>query len=479
MVLLGVDEAEVRGRPTTLQSRPWPRTCPESDRFGWSLVVNWIDAYEVGLLGAGWYHNFSMLAFPPDTAGLGFAQTIRLDEFGPYSNRACAECPTWQSLKGLTEVNPGSLWVIGNEIDAPAQDYLYPDRYAELYHDFYHFLKSVDSTAQVAIAGVVQPTPIRLQYLDLVLAAYQGQYGAPMPIDVFNTHNYILREKRWYQGCPDCWGCQIPLGIEANEGQLFELEDHYNFQIWTEQLIRMRTWMRDRGYRDRPLIVTEYGVLFYDGLGGCTPEITQEFMRDGFDWMRTYTDPDIGYPSDGNRLVQAWNWYSLDHAGEFNDQGQPVWLGLSHLFDPDTYLITDLGAAYAAYTAGLASPSVELVPTSIRLHQSPPGPGDLITATVTAGISNWGKDLASSVLVRFEGSDLPTQQISVPSIAPGQTEHASVQWTGLSLGDLRDITVTVDPERSILECNHANNSRSAPLLVGSHWVYLPKVSRYR
>jgi len=42
---------------------------------------------------------------------------------------------------------------------------------------------------------------------------------------------------------------------------------------------------------------------------------------------------------DGNRLVQAWAWYSLDHKnfGGYESYG--------HLFDPDTKRITPLGLA--------------------------------------------------------------------------------------------------------------------------------------
>ena len=47
----------------------------------------------------------------------------------------------------------------------------------------------------MAIGGVSQVTPLRLDYLERVLAAYEKQYGQPMPVDVWNVHTFILREQ--------------------------------------------------------------------------------------------------------------------------------------------------------------------------------------------------------------------------------------------------------------------------------------------
>jgi len=72
-------------------------------------------------------------------------------------------------------------------------------------------------------------------------------------------------------------------------------------------VIDFRTWLRDRGYRDVPLYITEYGTLFpywpftadpyYDELG---QEITEArsvtFMTKTFDVLRTAADASVGYP---------------------------------------------------------------------------------------------------------------------------------------------------------------------------------------
>jgi hypothetical protein len=474
IILLSLNPAHLHaGQEEIDPPRPWPRTCPDSSRFGWALVVNWIDVYgdDLAQLNAGWYQNFGVLGSPPHPFGLGFVQTIRLSNDGPYADKACGRCPAWTVLQGIAQANPGSLWLIGNEIDTPHQDGIYPDRYAELYHDLFRFLKAVDPSSQVAIGGIVQPTPLRLTYLDMVLDEYRSRYGRQMPMDVFNAHNYILREEL------GSWGCVIPPGLPDTQGMLYELEDHYSMQIWIEQLMRLRTWMRDRGYRDLPLIISEYGILFYDGLGGCSPEITRDFMRATFDWMMETTDPDLGYPEDGNHLVQAWNWYSLDHGGVVNEHGDPVWLGLSHLFDPESYQITNLGIAYAEHTTGLdPSPAIDLVVTGIGKIQSEPDPGGQVTITVTAQVSNWGTETASPVLVRFESDSLPLAEDTIDSVASGESKQATVVWTGLHVGEYHTVTATADPQSLIGECYEDNNRWSSTLFIGDRFVHFPMLS---
>jgi len=66
-----------------------------------------------------------------------------------------------------------------------------------------------------------------------------------------------------------------------------------------------------------------------------------------FGYFLTATSSSLGYPEDGNRLVQAWAWYSLDH--EYFEGYESY----SHLFDPDTKRITKLGITYGEYTRSI------------------------------------------------------------------------------------------------------------------------------
>jgi len=323
-------------------------------RFGFGVSENPVEQYNVSLLHADWYINFGFRADPPSLPGLEFVQTIRLCEpdlgllFGGncWAPRTCGTdySPSQAAIVDYATAQPGTLWLIGNEPDAPGQDCITPGRYAEMYHELYYIIKGADSSAKVAIGGVVQGTPLRLEYLDMILDEYQAIYDGMIPVDVWNVHAFILREEK------DSWGCQIPPGIEAEEGMPYTLSDHDNMTIFAEQIVRFRQWMRDRGERNKPLVVTEYGILlsrYHDYPPGFDEPRVEDFMLATFDYFLSATSTSYGYPGDGNRLVQAWCWFSLD------DSHFEGYESYSHLFDSETKQITPLGIAYGNYSASL------------------------------------------------------------------------------------------------------------------------------
>lgn len=308
---------------------PWSGTA----RFGFGVVVNPVEEYDVSLLGAQWYSNFRFRSDPPPLFDLEYVQVIRLSDTG-YS-------PSQEMIETYALAQPGTLWLIGNEPDAALQDCITPEQYAPLYHELYGIIKSVDPSAKIAIGGVVQATPLRLQYLDMILDEYQSLYGEKIPVDIWNVHGFILQEKR------DSWGCQIPCGIDdIDEGMLYGVDDHDNMAIFKKQIRDFRKWMKNHGERNKPLVVSEYGVLFPSSMGFDEPRV-ESFMLATFDYLLDTKVRWLGYPDDENRLVQAWSWYSLDDDSfEGNDTH-------SHLFDPDTKQITALGTAYRNYTSAL------------------------------------------------------------------------------------------------------------------------------
>ena len=257
-----------------------------------------------------------------------FAQMVRVreNEFSPALER----------IRLAAQANPGSLWLIGNEPDVKWQDNVTPERYATLYNELHGAIKAADPTAQVAIGGVSQPTPLRMAYLDRVLAAYRAQFGAEMPVDVWNVHAFILREER------GSWGVDIPPGIDVDQGQLYEIADHNNLDTFRRQITDFRRWMAERGLRDKPLIVTEYGILMPASYG-FPPDVVSGFLVDTFDYFLTARDPELGYPADDNRLVQAFNWFSIA------DTTYPT----SNLFDPETRNVSPVGETFKAYVSGL------------------------------------------------------------------------------------------------------------------------------
>jgi hypothetical protein len=208
------------------------------------------------------------------------------------------------SLAWLVLHYPGQVWIIGNEPDVIWQDSVTPEEYARQYHDLYQIIKTSDPSAIIATAGISQATPLRLAYLDKVLAAYQSSYRQPMPVDWWTVHGYVLREER------GSWGVDIPPGFSANTGMLYEVSDHGRIDLFEQQLIAFRQWMANNGYRNTPLALTEFGILMPADYGFPT-QFVQQYLMNTFRWLADTEDSTIGLPQDGNHLVQRWAWFSL------------------------------------------------------------------------------------------------------------------------------------------------------------------------
>jgi hypothetical protein len=346
-----------------------------ADRLGYGVTGQTLTHYpDLGVLNAGWYLDWSTRAQPARPYGMEYVQTIRI-----HQQLACGQryhgdrnaCPYAESLAYVyypnaatitqtAQANPGSLWLIGNEMDRKdwsycaewdgdfcrivahsGQDELLPESYAAAFHELATLVRSADPTARIAIGGVIQATPLRLQYLTRVWDSYQAQYSAPMPVDVWNVHNFILQEQR------NNWGAEIPPGIEAEQGEyLGNTRLHLDMSSFDRQIRAFRQWMKERDQQDKPLVVSEYGVLYHNntmGIADGNAAPVQNFMLQSFDYFLHTKDCNLGFAADDCRLVQRWNWYSLDdRPGDFNPH--------SRLMDPTTLQITGTGLLFSQYT---------------------------------------------------------------------------------------------------------------------------------
>ena len=278
--------------------------------FGIDTRIGQITDYDVSQLNAGWYSDWGWRAAPPKPAGLEYFQLInvRPADVGVYTPTKVITWTNWTALGLAVDANPGSVWLIGNEPDCqwPDCNNRLADEYAVIYHEFRDFIKTRDPSALIANGAIVEGTPLRLQYLDMIWAAYQNFYGTAMPVDVWNMHNQIAREK---QGD---WGAGIPPGFPPGTvGAMYETTQNDSLDLFIQHVRNMRTWMRDHGQRNKPLVITEYGVLFTEDRG-FTVDRVNDFMSNTFRYLLTATDPDIGYPADDNHLVQRWLWFSLN-----------------------------------------------------------------------------------------------------------------------------------------------------------------------
>ncbi len=422
------------------------------------------------------------------------------------------------SLGYLLDKRPGRMWVVGNEVDrAPdpppdtgvGQGDTYPQVYADIYHEVYHYIKAWDPTALVAPSALVQFTPGREQYLDIVWNTYMARYGEPMPVDFWNMHLYILPERRPEpDGSPNnianvALGTQLAKGIyeaggdssKCSRDDVYCLAEHDNMDVFAEQVVSMRTWMKNHGYQNYPLIITEYSLLYpyevngdscsvMDEFGACfTPSRVRQFAINSFDYLLNTADPDLGYPLDNNKLVQQWMWYGMYQVGNFS---------ASNLAASGTgpLVLTETGAAFQEWAATSQPDAVNLVATEANGQQGKSSDGTT-TAKLNVVMRNNGNTRVNDpITVTFYRDAALNQEIGQTTVpAPdadfmGMTGCAvrslqvdvQASWQeDLSPGDY-PFWVKVNSDGAIGETNENDNVSTGMFKVIPVGVFIPLVT---
>jgi hypothetical protein len=371
-------------------------------RFGIGQVRRPLADYAPDGLAAlrfGWYIDWH--AAPPERlpAGLDYVPTLRIKQWKVQPNgdlvRVCPDCAyatpyTYtlsldiQQIETLASTHPGLMWLVGNEIDSrdtgvSSQDEILPELYAQAYHEVHAIIKGADPSARIANGSLAGITPLRLKYLNRIWDTYQALYGEKMPVDVWNIHLYILPETSCTTYPFACWGAGIPPGFDDPSGMVYSPEDNGKASIAQEQIVTMRSWMRDHGEQAKPLIVSEYGVNMPEWI---YPEVfSPEQIRDGYlypllDYMLYHTDPELGLPDDGFHLVQRWAAYSLDDDSTNARGGEELQNYNGNLFysglDRQPKRLSPLGQYYLRYVQSLpAEQSVPRLASHPSQHDSP------------------------------------------------------------------------------------------------------------
>jgi len=296
-------------------------TVPAGERFrlGVSLPTWQGNPDTLRALQAGWVMDWDARGSVAYGGAVDYAQTVRMG-----GGRLSLDAGT---MTAIAAARPGSTWLISNEPDVRWQDNVTPDVYARLYHEAYQAIKAGDPSAVVAAGGISEPTELRLKYLDRVLQEYQNAFGEPLPSDAWHIHNYMLREER------DSWGVDIPPGLSENTGVLYGIDDSANLALFKSQIVQFRGWMADRGYRGQPLLISEFGIPMPADYG-FPPDVVETFLRETWRYFLTATDPALGDPNDGGRLVQRWCWFSIEFphypTGDLLDSEANRWTALGY-----------------------------------------------------------------------------------------------------------------------------------------------------
>lgn len=222
---------------------------------GWERGVAALDRF-----GPVWYYDFT--AEGADRPGHARLLMIR-----PWDAPA--------NLGPLVAAHPGHWWVVGNEPNDPHQDNQTPAAYARYFVRTAMRIRAADPTAGIIVAGLADADTA---WADRFLAAYRQISPKRSDIDAWNIHNYLLDGPSQY--------------------------DQGRFK---NRIIDFRKWMAAAGERDKPLLLTEFGVLY--GAGCCdrprdVPERGHDFMRGVLAWLET------------TRLVDAWSWFTLDSGDQ-------------------------------------------------------------------------------------------------------------------------------------------------------------------
>ncbi|MFQ5610864.1 MAG: DUF11 domain-containing protein [Anaerolineae bacterium] len=398
----------------------------EPDVLGYDL-----EPLNLGLYLDWWVRDPTPPGLPP---GVDYIYTVHVHQDkvgsvwwgpGPYVDPpSYTVAPNLATVANIAANHPGSLWRVGNEIERRdwsngdgtwgGQNEITPELYATAFHEVQQAIRAADPTARIAIGSVIEATPLRLAYLDRVWDSYLNQYGYSMgqDIDVWIVHGFTLREVR------DSWGAEIPAGLDDTSGFLYGastsevLAAHLNLAYFRQFTEAMRAWMAAKGERNKPLINTEYGVL-YRQLGGIqvTPQQVNDYLTASFDYLLTATDDQTGFPADENRLVQGWVWYSLQDG---------YWNG--NLFDSTTKTLTSAGTTWQGYVSDLA-PRQNLLAINLRASPNPAfaWTGNPISVTLKADIANSGNSQTTT------GNNLRVSFWDGPPGDPGSSQIGSTQ----------------------------------------------------
>ena len=427
---------------------------PPVCRMGVNVANVPASAFDLAQLHLGWYIDYKAHVTAPHPNGAAYVPVINLSQVG---DSGFTSSPSGAELDTAIAQNPGASWIIGNEPDRRFyQNDMLPKAYANAYHSLYYYIKAKDPSARIFAGAIVQPTPLRLEYLNEVLASYWEMFGEALPADGWAIHNFILNERScaYYEGnATICWGADIPPGSKATDGLVItidELQKTADVAFFEAQVIRFRQWMADNGYHNLPLYVSEFGILMPESYG-FPPSLVKNYMTKTFDFLINTKDEKLGYAADDNRLVQRLSWYSTIDPS-FNGSlfqstsGAP----LSPPFE-----LTSMGEHYRDYAASVPVASgFKLLGFS---QEAPVGitAGEGVTLTLKATVGNAGNNQwPAGATVRFYlgdpakgGTELGSKAVQmsgcgqtatveftwldVPASAAGQTAYARLLGPGV------------------------------------------------
>ncbi len=215
-------------------------------------------------------------------------------------------------------------------------------------------------------------------------------------------------------------------------------------------------------------------MYFYDEYGNrFTQDRVTDFLNASTHYLETATSSSLGYPKDGNRLVQQWNWYSIN--------ARSLFVGIVSNLVSDNDQLTQPGQAFQDAVDGLA-PVVNLFPDQAgHLPAWVSNPSGTTDVTLSVRLRNGGnKAIIAPFTVTFYRDANLTQPIG-SAVVDGiggcsvPVELAFARWRGLGVGEHR-FWAKVDSANVIGENNEGDNVMSGVVRIHPHAALLPIIS---
>jgi len=275
--------------------------------------------------------------------------------------------------------------------------------------------------------------------------------------------------------------------------------EHDDMDEFDAQVRAMRQWMLNHGEREKPLILSEYSIIYpyivegdscylQDEYGQCfTESRVLQFLDNTMSYFDTAVDSVIGNPLDNNRLLQQAAWFSINNDGRVGD--------VSNLVDRDNPSgpLTSLSATGEKFSDYMQSADlyVNLIPDQVNpVPAYTGGPGLTTTVTLQVEIANNGTiPVTQSFKVSFYKDISPKKEIASVVISNSmlpegmlagcvrRSIQASVEWSGLTPG-IHPYWVEIDSENQVAEDppgggGEDDNLSMALVLVDQVRAYFP------
>ena len=254
---------------------------PFSTPFGVTIGDFPATAEQVHAIGPVWYMDYRWDS--PTLEGHERLYVIRCWEVKPDRG----------AIPSAMVASGSAWWSLGNEPNDPNQDNVSAEEYAELYYSFEGWAKDAPR-CRIVSAGIGNAD---WMWAEAFREAFRERYGRYPRVDAWNIHNYML------------------------EADL----DPYDLGEFQRRIVDFRRWMESIGDGDKPLFLTEFGVLYGSGCCGrpIDPrEKIHSFMRDTVRWLRE------------SNLVTCWAWFvtysDIYNGSLLTSEGQIDDLGMTY-----------------------------------------------------------------------------------------------------------------------------------------------------